>query len=90
MSWYRSLRLEVGFFAFYSILGFCFVCVPAEVIGVALDAELETIAVAMLMLALGFATILRIHTHEVVAEQLNRQSRTVPLEHWKEFQESMK
>ncbi|MDA4111348.1 MAG: hypothetical protein OK439_02335 [Thaumarchaeota archaeon] len=86
-----TLRVEAGFFAFYTLLGFCFICVPAEVVGTALDASFESLAIAIVCLTLGFATLLRVYTRDVVTHEVSRQSRIIRTEEWRqEFQESMK
>ena len=89
MSW-AALRIEAGFFAFYSALGFCLICLPVEVIGAALGANVENLLASTLALTIGSATVLRIYTRDVVTEELRRQRQLMPLENWREFQESMK
>jgi len=83
-------RVEAGFFVFYSVLGFCFICVPVEVIASALGVKVENQIITMLMFTIGSATMLRIHTHDVVMEEVRRQKEIMPLEVWREFQESLK
>jgi hypothetical protein len=84
------LRAEAGIFVFYSILGFCFICVPVEVIGSALGANVENQIVTMLMFTIGSAIMLRIHTHDVVMEEVRRRKEIIPLGVWREYQESLK
>jgi hypothetical protein len=57
MNW-KAFSTELGFFAFYSLLGFCFICVPVEVIGSALDLSLETVIIAMLLITTYSAVLL--------------------------------
>ncbi|HXQ92285.1 MAG TPA: hypothetical protein VN739_04715 [Nitrososphaerales archaeon] len=85
-----TFRVEAGFFVFYSVLGFCFICVPVEVIAIALGANTENQIVIMVMFTIASATMLRIHTHDVVMEEVRRQKEITPLEEWREFQESLK
>jgi hypothetical protein len=85
-----AFRVEAGFFVFYSVLGFCFICLPVEVISSALGVNVENQIVTMLMFSIGSATMLRIHTHEIVVEEVGRPKKKVPLEVWREFQESLK
>ena len=89
MSW-TFFRLEAGFFAFYSVLGFCFICLPVEVSGTALGVNAETLLITMLLLTIGSATLLCIHTQDIVTEEVRRQMQVTPVEEWREFQESMK
>ena len=89
MRW-TVFRVELWYFAFYSLLGFCFICVPVEIIGSALHFSFETMIIAMLLITTDSAVLLRFYTHEVVTEEVKRQIQTVPLEQWREFQESMK
>ena len=85
-----TLRVEAGFFVFYSVLGFCFICVPVEVIGTALRVGTDTLIFSVFALTIGSATLLRIQTHEVVIQEVKREVQVIPLEEWREFQESLK
>ena len=46
--------------------------------------------IAMLLITIYSAVMLRFHTHDVVTEEVNRRMQIIPLEQWREFQESMK
>ena len=85
-----SLSHRGWVFSFYSLLGFCFICVPVEVIGSALDINFENLIITMLFLTAYSAALLRLYTREVVSEEVKRQRRIIPPNQWREFQESMK
>ncbi len=64
-----TFRSETGFFVFYSVLGFCFVCVPVEAIGKAVGMSIETLLITLLAFTIGSATLLSMNSHAAAKEE---------------------
>jgi hypothetical protein len=75
MNW-ESIRIEAGFFAFYVILGFRFICGPLALIGYVFRISNQNLLITSAILTFGSASLLSILTSGDVKEEVDRQKET--------------
>ena len=75
MNW-ESFRIGVGFFAFYCILAFCFICGPLALIGYVFRLGNQTLLITSGTLTITLASLLSMLTSRDVNEEVTRQRET--------------
>jgi hypothetical protein len=72
----EPFRIEAGFFVYYTILGFCFICGPLAIMGYVFRLSNQTLPTTSAILTNGAATLLCILTNDDLNQELKRQRET--------------